>query len=69
MAITITLVSSTIEDPTTHFDLTIDGDVVATVTRSLSNANLKTLIEAAYDKGGGRRQPFIRPGSRRRIGT
>ena len=51
MAITITLVSSTIEDPTTHFDLTIDGDVVATVTRSLSNANLKTLIEAAYDKG------------------
>ena len=51
MAITITLVSSTVEDPTTHFDLKIDGDVVATVTRSLSNANLKTLIEAAYDKG------------------
>ena len=51
MAITITLVSSTIEDATTHFDLTINGDVVATVTRTLSNTNLKTLIEAAYDKG------------------
>lgn len=51
MAVTITLASSTIEDATTHFDLTINGDVVATVTRTLSNTNLKTLIEAAYDKG------------------
>lgn len=51
MAITITLVSSTIEDATTHFDLTIDGEIVATVTRTFSNANLKTLIQAAYDKG------------------
>lgn len=51
MAVTITLASSTIEDATTHFDLTINGDVVATVTRTLSNTNFKTLIEAAYDKG------------------
>ena len=48
---TIVLASSTVEDPTLYFDLTIDGDIVATVTRGLSNSNLKTLIQAAYDKG------------------
>ena len=51
MTITIVLASSTVEDPTLYFDLTIDGDIVATVTRTLNNANLKTLIQAAYDKG------------------
>lgn len=48
---TIVLASSTVEDATLYFDLTIDGDIVATVTRTLNNANLKTLIQAAYDKG------------------
>lgn len=48
---TIVLASSTIQDATLYFDLTIDGDIVATVARTLSNANLKTLIQAAYDKG------------------
>ena len=51
MATTIILASSTVEDPNTHFDLTINGSIVATVSRTLSNANLKTLIQAAYDKG------------------
>lgn len=51
MTITVTLAASTIQDPNTHFDLTIDGAIVATVTRTLNNTNLKTLIQAAYDKG------------------
>lgn len=51
MATTIVLASSTAEDPTLYFDLTINSATVATVSRTLSNANLKTLIQAAYDKG------------------
>lgn len=51
MTIVVTLTSSTIEDPTLYFDLTIDGEICATIPRSFSNANIKTLITAAYDRG------------------
>ena len=54
MSNTITLTASTIQDGTLYFDLVIDGTVVATVDRTLNNANLKTLIQAAYDKGATR---------------
>lgn len=51
MTTTIVLASSTVEDATLYFDLTINGAIVATVPRTLNNTNLKTLIQAAYDKG------------------
>jgi len=51
MTIAITLSASTIQDPNTHFDVTIDGQIVATIERDINNANLKTMITAAYTKG------------------
>lgn len=51
MTITVVLSSSTVEDATLYFDLIIDGEICATIPRSFSNANIKTLITAAYDRG------------------
>jgi len=51
MAITVTLSSSTVQDATLYFDVIIDGEICATVSRSLTNATLKEVITAAYDRG------------------
>lgn len=51
MTIAVTLAASTIQDPNTHFDVTIDGQIVATIERALTNANLKAMITVAYAKG------------------
>lgn len=51
MSLTITLTASTVEDANTHFDVKIDGTTIATVSREITNANIKTIIEAAYDRG------------------
>lgn len=51
MAITVTLSSSTVLDPTLYFDVIIDGEICATVSRSLTNTTLKEIITAAYGRG------------------
>lgn len=49
--VTITLTASVVEDANTHFDVKIDGTTVATVAREVTNANVKEMIQAAYDRG------------------